>query len=226
MNTPLTITEDDIAAYLLNSPDFFVRNADLLDSIQLTSPHGNRAVSLQERQLELLRDKIRALELHLANMMRLGNENDQLQQKLLDWIITLLQSREINQIPDLIVNGLQKRFNVPHIALRIWRSTDSAFATSPYTQAISQSIQSFANSMNGEPYCGRNPDLEAVHWLGSAETIRSVALMPLYDNFPQQTFGLLVLGSPDENRFSPDLGVDLLETIMIITSAALKRCLK
>lgn len=226
MNTPLNITEDDIAAYLLNSPDFFVRNADLLASVQLTSPHGNRAVSLQERQLELLREKIRGLELHLANMMRLGNENDQLQQKIIDWIVTLLQTREVSQIPDLIVNGLQKRFNVPQIALRIWHAADITFTTSIYTQAVAQSIQSFSNSMNGEPYCGRNPDLEAVHWLDNSQAIRSVALMPLYDNFPQQTFGLLVLGSPDENRFSPDMGIDLLQTIKTISSAALKRCLK
>ena len=44
------ITEDDIADYLANTPDFFERHAELLAQVQLTSPHGNRAVSLQERQ--------------------------------------------------------------------------------------------------------------------------------------------------------------------------------
>ena len=41
------ITEDDIANYLANTPDFFQRHAELLASVQLNSPHGNRAVSLQ-----------------------------------------------------------------------------------------------------------------------------------------------------------------------------------
>jgi len=52
------ITEDDIANFLLNTPGFFERHAELLGSIQLTSPHGQRAVSLQERQMELLREKM------------------------------------------------------------------------------------------------------------------------------------------------------------------------
>ncbi|MCB1940190.1 MAG: DUF484 family protein, partial [Rhodocyclaceae bacterium] len=44
------ITEDDIANYLANTPDFFERHAELLASVHLTSPHSKRAVSLQERQ--------------------------------------------------------------------------------------------------------------------------------------------------------------------------------
>ena len=55
------ITEDDIADYLANTPDFFERHAQLLAQVQLTSPHGNRAVSLQERQADMLREKIKTL---------------------------------------------------------------------------------------------------------------------------------------------------------------------
>ena len=69
------ITEDDIANYLANSPDFFERHAQLLAAVQLTSPHGNRAVSLQERQAEMLREKIKALEHRVMDMVRHGTEN-------------------------------------------------------------------------------------------------------------------------------------------------------
>ena len=55
------ITENDIAQYLANNPGFFVRHAELLGSVQLSSPHGQRAVSLQERQMELLREKLKGL---------------------------------------------------------------------------------------------------------------------------------------------------------------------
>ena len=41
------ITEDDIANYVVNNPDFFQRHAELLASVRLSSPHGQRAVSLQ-----------------------------------------------------------------------------------------------------------------------------------------------------------------------------------
>ena len=52
------ITEDDIANFLANTPDFFERHAELLATVQLSSGHGTRAVSLQERQAGMLRDKI------------------------------------------------------------------------------------------------------------------------------------------------------------------------
>ena len=69
------ITEDDIANYLAMTPDFFERHAELLASVHLNSPHSNRAVSLQERQAQMLRDKIKGLEHRIMDMIRNGNEN-------------------------------------------------------------------------------------------------------------------------------------------------------
>ena len=69
------ITEADIAEYLANTPTFFERHAELLGSVQLTSPHGQRAVSLQERQMEMLRDKIKGLEGKIIEMIRHGQDN-------------------------------------------------------------------------------------------------------------------------------------------------------
>jgi uncharacterized protein YigA (DUF484 family) len=56
--TPIS-TEADIAQYLLQTPEFFERHAELLAQVRLHNPHGDRAVSLQERQLEQLRERIK-----------------------------------------------------------------------------------------------------------------------------------------------------------------------
>ncbi|MDP3309984.1 MAG: DUF484 family protein, partial [Polaromonas sp.] len=69
------ITEDDIANFLANTPDFFERHAELLATVQLSSGHGGRAVSLQERQAGMLRDKIKVLESKVVEMIRNGSEN-------------------------------------------------------------------------------------------------------------------------------------------------------
>jgi len=42
--------------------------------VQLNSPHSHRAVSLQERQAEMLRDKIKGLEGRIMEMIRNGTE--------------------------------------------------------------------------------------------------------------------------------------------------------
>ncbi len=55
MNNPINpITEDDIANFLVNTPDFFDRHAQLLSTVRIVNPHGQRAVSLQERQADML----------------------------------------------------------------------------------------------------------------------------------------------------------------------------
>ena len=97
------ITEDDIANYLSNTPDFFVRHAQVLGAVQLTSPHGNRAVSLQERQAEMLREKIKALEQRVMEMIRHGNENMVIADKLLRWARHLFLTRETRDLPEQVV---------------------------------------------------------------------------------------------------------------------------
>src|SRR5215211_5711999 len=96
------ITEDDIANYLANSPDFFARHAQLLAAVQLTSPHGNRAVSLQERQAEMLREKIKVLEHRIMDMVRHGNENVVISDRLHRWARELLLVRAGRTLPGII----------------------------------------------------------------------------------------------------------------------------
>ena len=79
------ITEDDIAEFLLQTPGFFERHAELLASVQISSPHGNRAVSLQERQAEMLREKIKALEHRTMDMVRHSNDNNAIAHKVHQW---------------------------------------------------------------------------------------------------------------------------------------------
>ena len=62
--------------------------------MQLTSPHGQRAVSLQERQMEMLRDKIKGLEHQIIEMIRHGQENVAIADKLHRWTRALMLTRQ------------------------------------------------------------------------------------------------------------------------------------
>ena len=84
------ITEQDIADYLANDPAFFERHAELLANVRISHPHGQRAVSLQERQAELLRDKIRGLENKIIEMIRNGQENVAIADRLHRWTLALV----------------------------------------------------------------------------------------------------------------------------------------
>ena len=215
------ITEDDIANYLANTPDFFERHAGVLATVQLSSPHGQRAVSLQERQAELLRDKIKGLELRSADMIRHGQENSAIADRLHRWTRELLLTRDTQDLPLVAAREMAAQFNVPQVAIKLWDVAPD-FAGQAYAQGASDDVQAFAASLP-KPYCGANPGLEAAGWLVDPGVVTSLALIPLRSGEGQTAFGLMVLGSPDPQRFSVDMGTEFLERMGELTSAALSR---
>ena len=222
MNEPIPpITEDDIANYLLNTPGFFERHAEVLAAVQLTSPHGHRAVSLQERQAEMLREKIRGLELKTAEMIRHGQENTAIADKLQRWTRELLLTRDARDLPRVVVDHIKRQFLVPQVAVRVW-GVSPEFEGEDYAQGASEDVRAFTSSLT-QPYCGGNPGLEAARWLPDPADAVSLALIPLRPGLAPEAFGLLVLASSDPQRFAPDMGTDFLERIGQITSAAFSR---
>ena len=117
-----SITEDDIANFLANTPDFFERHAELLATVQLSSGHGVRAVSLQERQAGLLRDKIKLLEGKVVEMIRHGQENVVIAEKLQRCTRNLLLTAHARELPSTIVKELKTQFAIPQAAIKVWLS--------------------------------------------------------------------------------------------------------
>lgn len=218
------ITEDDIAGYLANNPAFFERQAQLLSTVQLVSPHGARAVSLQERQIEMLRDRIKGMERKFMDVIRAGQDNEALSGRLHRWTCTMLLAREAQAIEAALIDGLKHEFLVPQVALRVWGLAPE-HASLVLSQPVSDDAKALAASLT-MPYCGLNSGFEAAGWFEPEVPVQSMALVPLrLGKTAAQCFGLLALGSPDALRYQTDMGVELLEQIGDIASAALARLL-
>lgn len=217
------ITESDIANYLANTPGFFERQAELLASIHLTSPHGQRAVSLQERQMEMLRDRIKGLEHRIIEMIRHGQDNVVIADRLHRWTRRVMLTADARQLPAVLVGELKREFLIPQAGLRVWGAAD-AHASPSFTPGASDDCKSFASSLT-LPYCGLNSGFEAVRWLDEPAVVMSMAMLPLRTLPEGPAFGLLVLGSPDPTRFSADMGTDFLVRIGELASAGLRRML-
>ncbi len=213
---------EDVAQYLRSHPEFFESHAELLASITVPHPHGGRAISLQERQLEVLREKHRLLEVRLADLIRIGQENDAITDKLQRWTRQLLLVVEAEKLPQTLLDGLQTGFNVPQLAMRLWSVREPFRGLSCAAPAAVDAI-TLANSIK-QPYCGPNADFQAATWLpeGGSAT-RSIALLPLRKGLDPNAFGLLVLGSPDPGRFQSGMGTAFLERIAETASASLSR---
>ncbi|HJV87247.1 MAG TPA: DUF484 family protein [Noviherbaspirillum sp.] len=208
-----------IADYLSDNPEFFEEHSELLARVKLTSPVAGRTVSLQERQMEVLRDKIKSLELRLAELLRIAQENDAITQKFLQWTRSLLLARNDVDMPHTLINGLRTIFAVPHATVRIWGVAEE-YSHTWFASEVSEDARIFCNGLTA-PYCGPNQAFEAASWIDDAESIQSIAMLPLRTIDAPQAFGLLVLGSPEPHRFTADMATDYLSKIGETASAAM-----
>jgi uncharacterized protein YigA (DUF484 family) len=218
---PNSVTEEDIAQFLLQVPDFFERHADMLTAVRLTSPYGGRAVSLQERQAEMLREKIKVIERRLMEVMRNGNENLLLVDKIQHWARQLFLVAQPVNLPAVLVSEVMVQFNVPQAALKVW-GVSEVYAGEPFAQGVGEDLRSFASSL-ATPYCGVNAGFDAVQWLDDPAAAASLALIALRESASAPAFGLLVLASPDGQRYEAGMATDFLERLAELGSAALSR---
>ncbi|MFZ4528024.1 MAG: DUF484 family protein [Undibacterium curvum] len=209
----------DIATYLIQHPQFFEEHAELLSAIKLTSPVMGRAISLQERQMEVVREKYRTLELKLSDLMRNAEENHDITKKFQRWTRELLMARNDVDLPHILTQGLQDIFDLPHATLRLWNVAPE-FAHTWFAESVNDDARLFAKGLQA-PFCGANQEFEAANWIESDAAVKSIAMLPLRTQAGATVFGLLVLGSPDPARYTKEMATDFLVQIADTTSAAL-----
>lgn len=218
----MTLQPQDVALYLAEHPGFFDQHPELLAGMQLPHPHNGQAISLVERQSLMLRERIKSLEMRLAEMVRHGQENDAIADRLVTWTRALLLQSDPAGLPATLVAELKRVFDVPYAGLRLWNAS-AAVAGQECARPVASDTISLANSMR-MPFCGANVGFEAASWLEESGTaVQSIAMLPLRVGADPQTFGLLVLGSADKDRFQVTMGTAFLERIAELASAALAR---
>jgi len=218
----MTMTEQEIVNYLLSNPEFFERQSDVLSAVRLLSPHSRRAVSLQERQAELLREKIRMLEGRLMEMIRHGSDNLTLSDRMLRWARDLLLVPDPMDMPEAIADSITLQFAVPQVAIRVW-GVAPEHAGAEFARGVSDDARVFASSLR-EPFCGVNSGFEATSWLEHPDQAVSLALLPLRPleaGNEGPAFGMIVLASPDSQRYTSTMGTEFLARIAEVASAAL-----
>jgi uncharacterized protein YigA (DUF484 family) len=199
---------DEVAQYLQNNPQFFEEHAETLAQINLPHPHGGRTISLSERQMLALREKNKELEKKLREMITFAQDNDALQLKVHEFIVTLFAARELTTLQEMIPHLLRDIFAIPHTVLYLWQ-----------TNPPSAEVLAFADAQ-AQPVCLHHPAHDSAAWFGEhAAQLHSYAYLPLHAG--SETIGLLVLASEDRQRFYPEMGTVFLQRIAEATASAL-----
>ena len=204
--------EELVAEWLRATPGFFERYANLLNDIRLKHPHEDRAISLQERQMTMLRTQNQELNRRLSEMLHFGSRNDKTQQGLVAWLLRLMRADNRADVEAAVTHGLAEVFEV-----------DAAQILAP-NNAFGPWIDT--------PLCGSAKELAAasVDLLATQATIdpewqSMVAIgLPLRKGgASNQAPAVLLLASKDESRFTADMGAFYLRQIAELTAAALDR---
>jgi uncharacterized protein YigA (DUF484 family) len=204
--------EELVAEWLRATPGFFERYANLLNDIRLKHPHEDRAISLQERQMTMLRTQNQELNRRLSEMLHFGSRNDKTQQGLVAWLLRLMRANNKADVEAAVTSGLAEVFEV-----------DAAQILAP-NNAFGPWIDT--------PLCGSAKELAAasVDLLATQTTIdpewqSMVAIgLPLgKGGSNNQSPAVLLLASKDESRFTADMGAFYLRQIAELTAAALDR---
>ncbi len=204
--------EDLVAEWLRATPGFFERYASLLNEIRLKHPHEDRAISLQERQMTLLRTQNQELNRRLSEMLHFGSRNDKTQQSLVAWLLRLMAANIKTDVDSAITAGLAEVFEVESAQLL---SPNTAFG--PWIDTpLCGSVKELASA---------SVDLLATQVTIDPEWQSMVAIgLPLGKSVgAAQSPAVLLLASKDETRFTADMGAFYLRQIAELTAAALDR---
>ena len=227
---------DDVASWLRSNPLFFEHYPALLADIQLPNPHGGKAIALGERQVQNLRERSRALEARLLELIAIGEENDTIGNKMHRLVLGLLsQARQPGRgaLIAVLHQHLRDDFAVPHVALRLWDGAVSAepvFGPEPGSLP-SEALRQRVAGMQ-VPCCGAPQEAELLGWLScDAGMVKSMAQVPLRpwhqgedagaQHSAAPASGLLLLASDDPQRFYSGMGTLFLERLGELISAVL-----
>ncbi|MCK0537104.1 DUF484 family protein [Alcanivorax quisquiliarum] len=198
---------DQVAAWLRNHPDFFQGRQELLELLQLPDPRGE-AVSLLERQAQILRERNHDLRERLNALLSVARDNDQLFEKTRKLVLTLIEARAPEAMFTQLIAQLQNDFGADTVSLLVYdrdldltgelRSQVRCLAADDLHQALQALLRS------GNAICGvlRDVELEQL-FPQQAEAVKSAAMVPLEWQGRQ---GLLAIGSFDPLHFRSSLG--------------------
>jgi len=205
----MNMKADNVAEYLQQNPNFFNEHAEILTELAIPHPYGGRTISLSERQMLMLRERVKELEKKLHEWMEIARENEALQDKVHQYALALIGIYDLSTLQEVATRNLREIFSVPHAVMHIWQQ-----------QPPTAEVMAFADQ-HTKPVCAHQSVHDTRTWFGeSAEHLRSFAYLPLRNE--SQSIGMLLLASEDAQRFYPEMGTVFLHRIAEMVGKAVQ----
>lgn len=217
------ISEDSIAEYLKSHPDFFERHLTLLATMRLPHRTTGGAISLVERQVDVLRQRNLALEGKLKELVEVARTNERLAGRIHALALPLMRARSREDVIDILDEQLREGFSVDQAALVLFDSVPGLVqGGSRFVKVVHRedpAIGPFKSFLqNSSPRCTRVREAQRDFLFGPGADIQSMALVPLG---PRSEYGFLAIGSRNPDHFQPSKSIDFLARLGELTACAL-----
>lgn len=221
-DTSPAFDEQAVAAYLRARPDFLLRHPELLEHIEINHAAGS-AISLIERQVDLLRGKNLRLEDRLGSLLSHAAENERRATSVHKLARTLIRAPSLAAVIAGLRSCMREDFGIDEVFVGVnpisyKRNDIEGFAPLEPEGALVRTLDNFLRTRLIE--CGPVDAARAKLLFPKAEApVLSAAIVPLEK---EKSLGLLALGSKDAERFLPRQGKLFLEMTAELVAAALR----
>ncbi len=199
-----------VKQYLLDNPQFLVKNSELLSHIDLD--YGDQGTfSLVERQVKALREKNSHLQGQQIDMLQKAYANEELLILCNQFMLDLVGCADLQILSTKIVTNLKEMFDLDGAALIL--VGDYEVNSPAQVFASAQEVKELLNCQfpDNQPLCGRLGKTPKLALFGElSDDFKSCALIPMGKDCQN---GLIALASKDADRFDPNMGTLFVELI-------------
>ena len=204
----------EVADYLILNPNFFKENPEVLNSIEIVHESG-AAVSLIQRQVELLRTDYNSTTDRLMELLANAKNNDDIFILTKKLILDLIEARNIEEITFTVEERFKKDFGADKSRLIFFTESNKNIPKGRIKNPA-ESVDILADLMKpSELFCGE-VNQEITKFIFNEETtIKEVALIPLTTNSLK---GMIALGSAQEGKYTENKDTLFLEFVSEVVS--------
>lgn len=214
--------EGAVLAFLTRHPDLLSRHPEVLETLELRHRAGS-AVSLMERQVDLLRARNERLESRLSRLTDAARDNEGRAGNVHRLARTLIRAPSLAAVVAGLRQVLREDFDIDEVFIGLnnayYKRSDIDGLTPIEAEGkVAKAFENFFRTRLIE--CGPITEARArLLFPRAEEALQSAAVVPLEK---EKYLGMLAFGSRDPERFQPRQGKLFLEMIAELVAAAVR----
>ncbi|MFT5837925.1 MAG: hypothetical protein ACI9UT_000416 [Flavobacteriales bacterium] len=187
------IDAEQVAAYLLENPEFFTQFPQIIEQISIPHTHKG-SVSLVELQSEQLRKKVKSLSHKLNQLISIAKQNETIYRVYANLNLRILKSTDFDDLIFILEEVIQENLKLASVTLKPFKGVHAL-------PEIQQRLLIEKRFKTHKFFFGRLSDHERKLLFADQEA-NSVALLLIGD---LGEYGILAIGSRDPGHFNPDM---------------------